>query len=186
MTEKSSPSAERSAPVHNPEAVSYEMASLVRALAHPASIGESRKVQWARVARRARLTASQVKRLWYQEWANVPAHIADQVRAAYRQKQETAPAVAADRKSHAQRLDAAAAALDVARDSCPDGRLARAALGLAASLLREEGAACLEEARSAESARPFSSYDLTEAAGEQQAHHAQELERLLLVRKPPR
>ena len=63
------------------EAIRHELRDRVRGLAEPVRAGESVQQLILRVARRAGLNAGQVKRLWYEEWAVVPAHIADTLRA---------------------------------------------------------------------------------------------------------
>ena len=63
------------------EAIRHELRDRVRGLAEPIRAGESVQALIHRVARRAGLQAGQVKRLWYEEWAVVPAHVADTLRA---------------------------------------------------------------------------------------------------------
>ena len=62
------------------EAVRHELRNRVRGLAEPVRAGESVQQMIQRVARRAGLNFGQVKRLWYEEWAVVPAHVADTLR----------------------------------------------------------------------------------------------------------
>jgi len=63
------------------EAIRHELRDRVRGLAEPVRAGETVQQLIYRVARKAGLNAGQVKRLWYEEWAVVPAHIADTLRA---------------------------------------------------------------------------------------------------------
>ena len=63
------------------EAVRQELAGRVRHLAGPVQAGESVHALIRRVARRCGMQAGQIKRLWYQEWTVVPAHVADTLRA---------------------------------------------------------------------------------------------------------
>ena len=63
------------------EAIRHELRDRVRGLAEPVHAGESVQQLIHRVARKAGLKAGQIKRLWYEEWTVVPAHVADTLRA---------------------------------------------------------------------------------------------------------
>lgn len=65
---------------HTAEQIQDEMSALLRRLADPVVAGDSVKACIRRAATRAGLPAGQVKRLWYREWASIPAFVADQIR----------------------------------------------------------------------------------------------------------
>lgn len=67
------------------EAIANEMAEHVEALGRD---GVSVKDRIWRAARATGLTPGQIKRLRYGEWRVIPAHIADQIRAARRAQEE--------------------------------------------------------------------------------------------------
>jgi hypothetical protein len=62
------------------EDIQTELGTLLRRLADPVEAGESVKSCIRRASIRAGLTYGQTKRLWYSEWRNIPAHIADELR----------------------------------------------------------------------------------------------------------
>lgn len=64
------------------EQVQDEISRLLRQLACPVTAGESVKACIRRAALKTGLTFNQTKRLWYSEWREVPAHVADNIRTA--------------------------------------------------------------------------------------------------------
>ncbi len=65
------------------ELVADELQAKVKRLAFPAQPGEPVKGCLNRVARRAGVTHTEAKRIWYREWRVIPAHIADKIRDAW-------------------------------------------------------------------------------------------------------
>lgn len=86
-------------PMSTAECVADELQGKVKRLAFPAQPGESIKGCLNRVARRAGVTTTEAKRLWYREWRRVPADVADRVRDAVerheRQLEQDFPALKA-------------------------------------------------------------------------------------------
>ena len=66
--------------VRTSEEIQEEIARLLRRLADPVQAGESVKACIRRASTRAGLPYGQTKRLWYREWRNIPAYMADMVR----------------------------------------------------------------------------------------------------------
>jgi hypothetical protein len=66
--------------VRSSEQIQDEISALLRRLADPVQAGESVKVCIRRASQRAGLPYGQVKRAWYKEWRNIPAHVADEIR----------------------------------------------------------------------------------------------------------
>jgi len=60
--------------------VQDEISHLLRQLADPVVAGESTKACMRRVSMRTGLPYGQIKRAWYKEWRQIPAHIADTIR----------------------------------------------------------------------------------------------------------
>lgn len=85
---------------HTAEHVQDEICSLLRRLADPVVAGESVKACIRRASTRAGIPYGQTKRLWYREWATIPAFVADQIRER---------AAAHDRKLKASMVEALAA-----------------------------------------------------------------------------
>lgn len=77
MTEKQSTTREK---MSTAETVQTEMADLLRRLADPVTAGDSVKACIRRASIRAGLPYGQAKRLWYREWHDIPAFIADNIR----------------------------------------------------------------------------------------------------------
>lgn len=65
------------------ELVASELQAKVKRLAFPAMPGESIKGCLNRVARRAGVSHTEAKRIWYREWRRVPADVADRIRDAW-------------------------------------------------------------------------------------------------------
>lgn len=82
-TEKPSVTTENS--MHTAEQVQAEISALLRLLASPVTAGESVKACVRRASVRAGLPYGQVKRMWYREWREIPAHVADIIRERARQ-----------------------------------------------------------------------------------------------------
>lgn len=78
VTEK--PSAETEKQMRTAESVQQEISGLLRQLASPVVAGESVKTCIRRASMRSGLPYGQVKRAWYREWREIPAHIADTIR----------------------------------------------------------------------------------------------------------
>lgn len=62
------------------DSVQDEMSNLLRHLADPVTAGESVKACIRRASLRAGLPYGQAKRLWYREWREIPAFVADNIR----------------------------------------------------------------------------------------------------------
>jgi hypothetical protein len=62
------------------ETVQDEISSLLRQLANPVTAGDSVKSCIRRASMRAGLPYGQTKRLWYREWHDIPAFVADNIR----------------------------------------------------------------------------------------------------------
>lgn len=77
MAEKSSARREM---VSTSEQIQDEISALLRRLADPVTAGESVKACIRRASMRAALPYGQAKRLWYREWREIPAFVADNIR----------------------------------------------------------------------------------------------------------
>lgn len=66
--------------VRTAEQVQDEIARLLKQLADPVVAGESVKMCIRRASTRAGLPYGQTKRLWYREWRDIPAFMADNIR----------------------------------------------------------------------------------------------------------
>jgi hypothetical protein len=66
--------------VRTAEEIQDEIARLLRRLADPVVAGESVKACIRRASQRAGLPYGQTKRLWYREWRDIPAFVADNIR----------------------------------------------------------------------------------------------------------
>lgn len=66
--------------VRTAEEIQTEIARLLRQLANPVTAGESVKTCIRRASTRAGLPYGQTKKLWYREWQNIPAYMADNIR----------------------------------------------------------------------------------------------------------
>lgn len=88
-----------------------EAASLMRALAEPASPGESVKAAISRAARKAGIPASLGKRLWYGEARRIDADTMDQLRERAARDQDTLNETLDVRRTLLARLAACEAAL---------------------------------------------------------------------------
>jgi hypothetical protein len=66
--------------VRTSEDIQNEIARLLRRLADPVTAGESVKACIRRASTRAGLPYGQTKRLWYREWRDIPAFVADNIR----------------------------------------------------------------------------------------------------------
>lgn len=62
------------------EEIQDEISLLLKRLADPVVAGESVKALIRRSSMRSGIPFNQTKRLWYREWNNIPAHVADQIR----------------------------------------------------------------------------------------------------------
>lgn len=100
-----------------------EAASLMRALAEPASPGESVKAAISRAARKAGIPASLGKRLWYGEARRIDADTMDQLRERAARDTDTFGKALDARQTLLQRLAACEAALGLQNPDavCPVG-----------------------------------------------------------------
>ena len=92
----------------HPDAIRDETALMLRQLVGSVEPGTSLKAIWRSLATRLRLTVGQIKRLWYSEWAVIPAHIYLTVRHAWDRKSYVATVLSND-------IDARAAAFQERR-----------------------------------------------------------------------
>jgi hypothetical protein len=62
------------------EQIQDEISALLKRLADPVTAGESVKACIRRASTRAGLPYGQAKRIWYREWREIPAFMADNIR----------------------------------------------------------------------------------------------------------
>lgn len=78
MTDKSSATADKQ--VFSADAIAREMQAHMRTLAMPSVPGEGVKAAVSRAARRVGIPYGQARRLWYGEFQEIPAYLADRIR----------------------------------------------------------------------------------------------------------
>lgn len=89
------PSARAEKPMHA-DLIRDEAAQMLRDLAGTVLPGTSLKAVWRSLATQLRLTVGQIKRIWYGEWAILPAWVYLTVRAAWDKKSYVATILETD------------------------------------------------------------------------------------------